>query len=204
MIEVNISCPNVESRGQVFACDADRVVAGDRRGAPGGRPDACRSSPSSRPTSPTSRQIARAVRRRRRGRLLADQHPAGHGDRHRHDAPGARRGHRRAVRPGDPAGRGALRVAGAPGACRTCRSSAWAASAPAWTRCSSSWPARRRCRSAPRSSATRPRRCGSWPSWRRRWTSAASPRSPTRSASRTAPPARAADGAAARVGDRPR
>ena len=56
------------------------------------------------------------LRRRRRRRLLADQHAARHGDRHRHDAPRARRRHRRTVRPGDPAGRGALRLAGAPGA----------------------------------------------------------------------------------------
>lgn len=36
MIEVNISCPNVESRGQVFACDAiasSRVLAAVRRAA---------------------------------------------------------------------------------------------------------------------------------------------------------------------------
>ncbi|MGN6607458.1 MAG: dihydroorotate dehydrogenase [Jatrophihabitans sp.] len=35
-IEVNISCPNVESRGQVFACDAiasSRVISGVRRAA---------------------------------------------------------------------------------------------------------------------------------------------------------------------------
>jgi dihydroorotate dehydrogenase (NAD+) catalytic subunit len=36
MIEVNISCPNVESRGQVFACDAiasSRVIGAVRRAA---------------------------------------------------------------------------------------------------------------------------------------------------------------------------
>ena len=38
----------------------------------------------------------------------------GHGHRHRHDAPGARRRHRRAVRAGDPAGRRARGLAGAP------------------------------------------------------------------------------------------
>ncbi len=53
-IEVNISCPNVESRGQVFACDAVAaadVVAAVRRNTGARRPGA---SPSSRPTSPTS------------------------------------------------------------------------------------------------------------------------------------------------------
>ena len=36
MLEVNISCPNVESRGQVFACDAiasSRVIGAVRRAA---------------------------------------------------------------------------------------------------------------------------------------------------------------------------
>ena len=46
----------------------------------------------------------------------------------------ARRGHRRAVRPGDPAGGGALRLAGARRRCPRCRSSASAAWAPAGTR----------------------------------------------------------------------
>ena len=32
-IEVNISCPNVEDRGQVFACDPAAVGGGDRGGA---------------------------------------------------------------------------------------------------------------------------------------------------------------------------
>ena len=68
------------------------------------------------------------LRRRRRRRPVDDQHAARHGHRPRHDAAGARRRHRRAVRAGDPAGRGALRLAGARGPARTCRSSAWAAS----------------------------------------------------------------------------
>ena len=88
---------------------------------------------------------------------------------------GAGRGDRRPVRPGDPAGRGALRLAGARRRCRTCRSSAWAASAPGSTRCSSCSPGRRRCRSARRCSATRTRRSGCCANWSRRWTSAASP-----------------------------
>ena len=56
--------------------------------------------------------IARAVRRGRRRRADDDQHPARHGHRHRPAAAAARRRHRRAVRAGDPAGRGALRLAG--------------------------------------------------------------------------------------------
>ena len=142
-LEVNISCPNVESRGQVFACDpvaASEVVAAVRAGR---RPGAPGASPSSAPDVTDIVAVARAVRRRRRRRAVDDQHAARAGHRPRHDAPGARRGHRRAVRPGDPAGRAALRLAGARRRCPRCRSSAWAASAPAWTRSSSCWPARR-------------------------------------------------------------
>ena len=83
-------------------------------------------------------------RRRRRRRAVDDQHAARPGDRPRHDAAGPGRGDRRAVRPGDPPGGAALRLAGARRACRRCRSSGWAASAAAWTPCSSSSPARRR------------------------------------------------------------
>jgi dihydroorotate dehydrogenase (NAD+) catalytic subunit len=48
MIEVNISCPNVEDRGQVFACDknaAAAVVSAVRRGAPSGVPVFAKLSP---------------------------------------------------------------------------------------------------------------------------------------------------------------
>ena len=51
-LEVNISCPNVESRGQVFACDPVAAAAWSRpsrRHRPGDPV-----SPSSAPTSPTS------------------------------------------------------------------------------------------------------------------------------------------------------
>jgi dihydroorotate dehydrogenase (NAD+) catalytic subunit len=47
-IEVNISCPNVEDRGQVFACDrnaAAAVVAAVRRNAPSGVPIFAKLSP---------------------------------------------------------------------------------------------------------------------------------------------------------------
>jgi dihydroorotate dehydrogenase (NAD+) catalytic subunit len=48
MIEVNISCPNVESRGQVFACDAiasSRVIGGVRRAADPAQPVFAKLSP---------------------------------------------------------------------------------------------------------------------------------------------------------------
>jgi dihydroorotate dehydrogenase (NAD+) catalytic subunit len=48
LIEVNISCPNVEDRGQVFACDAraaSSVVASVRRSAPAGVPVFVKLSP---------------------------------------------------------------------------------------------------------------------------------------------------------------
>ncbi|MGH8963042.1 MAG: dihydroorotate dehydrogenase [Jatrophihabitantaceae bacterium] len=48
MIEVNISCPNVESRGQVFACDAiasSRVVGAVRRAADPDQPVFAKLSP---------------------------------------------------------------------------------------------------------------------------------------------------------------
>jgi dihydroorotate dehydrogenase (NAD+) catalytic subunit len=48
MIEVNISCPNVESRGQVFACDAaasSRVVSAVRRAVDGQLPILAKLSP---------------------------------------------------------------------------------------------------------------------------------------------------------------
>src|SRR3954453_23328159 len=48
MIEVNISCPNVEDRGQVFACDPSAsaaVMAAVRRSAPTGVPVFAKLSP---------------------------------------------------------------------------------------------------------------------------------------------------------------
>jgi dihydroorotate dehydrogenase (NAD+) catalytic subunit len=48
MIEVNISCPNVESRGQVFACDAiasSRVIGAVRRAADPDQPVFAKLSP---------------------------------------------------------------------------------------------------------------------------------------------------------------
>ena len=89
---------------------------------------------------------------------VAHQHAARHGDRRR-DAPaeaGARR--RRAVRPGDQAGRAADGVAGRqpPSASR---SSAWAASWTARTPSSSCSPGRPPWPWVPPTSSTRPRRC---------------------------------------------
>ena len=48
LVEVNISCPNVEDRGQVFACDAHasaNVIAAVRRNAPAGVPVFAKLSP---------------------------------------------------------------------------------------------------------------------------------------------------------------
>src|SRR3954470_1759719 len=48
MVEVNISCPNVEDRGQVFACDAGAsaaVISAVRRTAPSGVPVFAKLSP---------------------------------------------------------------------------------------------------------------------------------------------------------------
>ena len=112
LVEVNISCPNVEDRGQVFACDPRGLGRRRHRRAARHRPGASRCSPSSRPDVTDIVAVARACVGRRRRRAVADQHPARHGDRHRHAAAGAGRGHRRAVRAGHPAGRRALRLAG--------------------------------------------------------------------------------------------
>ncbi len=114
-LEVNISCPNVESRGEVFACDpvaASDVIGAVRAAADPAQPVYAKLSPDV--TDIVS--VARAVSRRRRRRAVDDQHPARAGHRPRHHAPGPRRGDRRPVRPGDPPGGAALRLAGAPGA----------------------------------------------------------------------------------------
>ena len=56
-VEVNISCPNVEDRGQVFACDpvaAARVVGAVRAGTPARRAGAGQARPRTSPTSSPS------------------------------------------------------------------------------------------------------------------------------------------------------
>ena len=114
-IEVNISCPNVESRGQVFACDAiasSRVIGAVRRAADPAQPVFAKLSPDVTDIV----HIARACADAGADGFSLINTLLGHGDRHRHARAGARRDHRGTVRPGDPAGRGALRVAGAPGA----------------------------------------------------------------------------------------
>ena len=128
-IEVNISCPNVENRGQVFACDAG--IGGRRH--PGGQA----------PQRPAHADLRQAVARRHRHRLhrrvrgagrchgrVRHQHPARHGDQPRHDAAPSRRHHGRAVRArrSDRSPCAACGRSGRPSP--TCRSSAWAASAP--------------------------------------------------------------------------
>ena len=79
-VEVNISCPNVESRGQVFACDpvaAAEVVAAVRRATTPGVPVIAKLSPDVTDIV----AVARACVDRRRRRALADQHDARHGHR---------------------------------------------------------------------------------------------------------------------------
>ncbi len=132
-IEVNISCPNVENRGLVFACD------------PGRRPTSSQAVRA--PQRPADADLRQAVARRHRHRghrrapcvgagadgLSDDQHPARHGHRHRHDAAPPRR----ASPAGCPARRSGRSPCAASGRsarrCPSCRSSAWAASAPAST-----------------------------------------------------------------------
>ena len=120
MIEVNISCPNVEDRGQVFACDPDAASAVIHavRAQHRARHADLRQALARRHRHRRDRP---GLRRRRRQRAVDDQHHARHGHRHDHAAAGAGRRHRRAVRPGHPADRGALRLAGARGACPRCR-----------------------------------------------------------------------------------
>ena len=116
-IEVNISCPNVEDRGQVFACDPGASAAVIEAVRARVRYDI----PVFAKLSPDVTDIVDdrpGVRRRGRRRPLDDQHPARDGDRHRHHAPRAGRRHRGPVRPGHPAGGGALHLAGPQGAAR--------------------------------------------------------------------------------------
>ena len=116
MIEVNISCPNVESRGQVFACDpvaSARVIGAVRRAAADRIPILAKLSPDV--TDITADRPR--VRRRRRRRVVADQHAARHG----RSTPTPWRPRSAAITgglsgPGDPSGRRALRLAGPPGA----------------------------------------------------------------------------------------
>ena len=196
MIEVNISCPNVENRGQVFACDAiasSRVIGAVRRAADPAQPVFAKLSPDVTDITLIARACADAgadgfsLINTLLGLVIdTDTMRAG-----------ARRRDRRAVRPGDPAGRGALRVAGARRRCRTCRSSAWAASAPASTRCEFVL-AGASAVSVGHRGVRRPdaRRCGCSPNSRPRSTSAASPRVRRRGrlrAPRRARPRRRAD-----------
>ena len=174
-LEVNISCPNVESRGEVFACDpvaASDVIGAVRAAADPAQPIYAKLSP-----DVTDIVVGRPRGRRRRcRRAVDDQHAARAGDRPRHHAPGARRGDRRPVGAGDPAGGAALRLAGARGDAGGARSSAWAASGTGWTPCSSSWRAPRPSPSGRRSSTTPRRPPGSTTSSPRRWPRGASPR----------------------------
>ena len=154
-LEVNISCPNVENRGLVFACDPDAAAAVVRRRPPAHLARRCRCSPSSRRTSPTSSRSPGPCVDAGADGLSMINTLLGMAHRPRHHAARPRAG----SPAGCPARRSSRSRCAASGRCtrpcRRCRSSGWAASAPAATRSSSSWPAPARCRSAPRSSTTR-------------------------------------------------
>ena len=116
-VEVNISCPNVENRGLVFACDPDAAAAvvGAVRRTPRPR---CRCFAKLSPDVTDIVAIARACVDAGADGLSMINTLLGMAIDTRHDAPGARRRHRRAVRAGDQAGRGALHLAGARRAAR--------------------------------------------------------------------------------------
>ena len=147
----------------MFACDrvaASEVVAAVRRTPPVGAGVAKLS-----PDVTDIVAIARACVDAGADGLSMINTLLGHGHRPRHHAPGARRGHRRAVRPGGQAGGGALHLAGARGAAGRRRSSGWAGIRTGLDALQLVLAgAVGRLRSARRSSTTRRRRCGSWPS----------------------------------------
>ena len=99
-----------EPRPGVRLRPARRLGRG-RRGAPPAAPVGA-GVREAQPGRHRHRRHRAGLRRRRRGRALGDQHPARDGHRHRHDAPRPRRRHRGPLRPGDPPGRGALRLPG--------------------------------------------------------------------------------------------
>jgi hypothetical protein len=114
MVEVNISCPNVEDRGQVFACDpraASAVVDAVRRNTSSGVPVFAKLSPDVTDITAVAEACVGAgadglsVINTLLGMVIDTTTMR----------PGARRGHRRAVRSGDPPRRRAVRLAGPSG-----------------------------------------------------------------------------------------
>ena len=111
-VEVNISCPNVKAGGVVFGVDpqaAAGVVKAVRQQDP---QDRHREALAERHRHHADRAQRGGCRGRR---AFPDQHPHRHGDRHRNPAAAAGQHHRRAVRPGHPAGGRAHGVAGGAG-----------------------------------------------------------------------------------------
>ena len=88
-LELNVSCPNVES-GLIVGESPEETAVAARGAAPADREAADREADPERPPGPDRRR-GRGGRGRRR---LADQHAAGRGDRSRHREPwlGAERG----------------------------------------------------------------------------------------------------------------
>jgi dihydroorotate dehydrogenase (NAD+) catalytic subunit len=183
MIEVNISCPNVEDRGQVFACDpaaAAAVVRAVRSHTPPTTPVLAKLSPDVTDITVIARACVDAgadglsVINTLLGMVIDTDtlRPALAGVTGGLSGPAIRPVAVRCVYqvhaalPDVPIlGMGGIR--------------------PAWTRCSSCWPAPVRSASARPSSVTRPRRCGCSRSSSRRSASGASTGWPTRSAWRT-------------------
>ena len=97
--EINFSCPNVAEGGARYWADARRLETHDAAAAHAHARG--RSSPSSRPTSPTPRELARACEAGGADAVIAGEHVRRHGDRPR--APALR------ARPADAAGSRARR-----------------------------------------------------------------------------------------------
>ena len=113
LVEVNLSCPNVEHRGEVFATDpaaAAEVVETVKRATS----DPVLAKLTADVTDLVAVARAAVVDAGADGLTLINTLLGMAVDTGRAPAP-AGRGHRRAVRPGDPAGGRPLRLAGRPG-----------------------------------------------------------------------------------------
>ena len=176
-VEVNISCPNVEDRGLVFACDpfqAARAVSAVRRGVPRDVPLLAKLSPDVTDIVTVAESVMEAGAD---GLTMINTTLGLAID------PDTLRPVLAASPAACPGRRSARSRCAASGRCTrpcpTCRSSAWAACAPAGTHWSSCWPARVPSRSAPWCSTTRRHRTGSPRSCATSCPAAGSPRPPT-------------------------
>ena len=158
-VEVNISCPNVEDRGPRLRLRPRARPPRSSAAVRGRRTRAAGASPSCPRTSPTSWRSPRPCVEAGADGLSLINTLLGLAIDTGDPAARAGRGHRRAVRPRDQSGRGALRLAGARGDAARCRSSGMGGIRTGTRRPASSCsPARARSRSARRCSTTRARR----------------------------------------------